>query len=275
MTPFFRLRRSAPAALALALAAVLAGCGSAPRVASPVSAAPTVQEAPPQGPVKADALKRAKLHTELASLYYSEGNMAVALDEIRQALDASSTYAQAYNVKGLIHLFLGEHGEAEASFQQALSLSRNDPEINNNYGYFLCQTGRARQSLQYFLIAVKDPLYPTPDWAYLNAGQCAARMGDDALALQYIERSYRLGPNNPATMLELANLRLKRGEARQARQLLMDMNRLQEPGPQALWLGVRIERALGDRSAEMSYATQLRRRFPDSPEAQEMKGEGR
>jgi len=202
--------------------------------------------------------------------------MAVALDELRQALDADSNYASAYNMKGLVHLYLGETGDAESSFQRALSLAGNDPEINNNYGYFLCQTGRVRQSLQYFLTAIKNPLYPTPERAYLNAGQCAARMGDDALALQYVERSLRLSPNNPTAMFELANLRLKRGEATQARQLLMDMNRLQDPGPQTLWLGVRIERALGDRSAELSYATQLRRRFPDAPETQEMlKGNGR
>ena len=268
MTLFFRLRPLSTATMGLALALVgLAGCGSSPRVPAPQ---PAVEDSAPQEPVKADAGKRAKLHTELASLYYSEGNMAVSLDELRQALEADSRYAPAYNVKGLVHLYLGEIGDAESSFQHALSLAGNDPEINNNYGYFLCKTGRERQSLQYFLAAIKNPLYPTPDRAYLNAGQCAAHMGDDALAMQYLERSLRLGPNNPVAMLELANLRLKRGEANQARQLLMDINRLQEPGSKALWLGVRVERALGDRSAEMSYAAQLRRRFPDSVEAQEM-----
>jgi type IV pilus assembly protein PilF len=34
-----------------------------------------------------------------------------------------------------------------------------------------------------------------------------------------------------------------------------------------LWLGVRIERRLGDRNSEASYALQLRNRFPDSREA--------
>lgn len=275
MTPFFRLRPIpvATLSLALALTAGLTACSTTPRAPA---AQPMAQDSSNQPPVKADGPKRAKLHTELASLYYSEGNMAVALDELRQALDADSNYASAYNMKGLVHLYLGETGDAESSFQRALSLAGNDPEINNNYGYFLCQTGRVRQSLQYFLTAIKNPLYPTPERAYLNAGQCAARMGDDALALQYVERSLRLSPNNPTAMFELANLRLKRGEATQARQLLMDMNRLQDPGPQTLWLGVRIERALGDRSAELSYATQLRRRFPDAPETQEMlKGNGR
>jgi type IV pilus assembly protein PilF len=34
-----------------------------------------------------------------------------------------------------------------------------------------------------------------------------------------------------------------------------------------LWLWLRVERKLGDRNAEASYAAQLRRSFPDSKEA--------
>ena len=37
-----------------------------------------------------------------------------------------------------------------------------------------------------------------------------------------------------------------------------------------LWLAVRIERKLGDRNSEESYALQLRKRFPDSRETQLM-----
>jgi len=35
-----------------------------------------------------------------------------------------------------------------------------------------------------------------------------------------------------------------------------------------LWLGVRIERKVGDRNAAANYAVQLRKRFPDAQETQ-------
>ena len=38
------------------------------------------------------------------------------------------------------------------------------------------------------------------------------------------------------------------------------------PPPEAIYLGVCIERKLGDRQAELSYTSQLRNRFPDSRE---------
>ena len=42
-----------------------------------------------------DARNRARLHTELASAYYSRGSMAIALDELRTAVEADSSYAPA------------------------------------------------------------------------------------------------------------------------------------------------------------------------------------
>ena len=38
------------------------------------------------------------------------------------------------------------------------------------------------------------------------------------------------------------------------------------PAPDALFLGMCIERRGGDRSAELSYVAQLRNRYPDAPE---------
>ena len=40
------------------------------------------------------------------------------------------------------------------------------------------------------------------------------------------------------------------------------------PTPEALWLGVRLERKLGNKAGEGSYASQLRSRYPTSREYQ-------
>jgi type IV pilus assembly protein PilF len=45
--------------------------------------------------------------------------------------------------------------------------------------------------------------------------------------------------------------------------LLQKISARTELPAQGLWLGVRIERQAADREAENSYATQLKRRFPD------------
>ena len=51
-----------------------------------------------------DPRNRAKLHTELASLYYSNGNLGVALEELRAATKADGNYAPAYGMYGLVYM---------------------------------------------------------------------------------------------------------------------------------------------------------------------------
>ncbi len=215
-----------------------------------------------------DARTRAKSHTDLAAAYYEGGNMAVALEEVRAALAADPGYAPAYNVQGLVEMDLKDQAAAEASFQRGLKLAPQDPDMNHNYGWFLCQTGREDQSIQWFLNAVRNPLYSTPARSYTAAARCLqSRNPQEAAA--YFERALRLDPNYVQAMLPYAELLYKRGELKQAKELLGRFGKLVgEPTAESLWLGVRIERKLGDQASERSYATQLRRRFANSAEYQ-------
>jgi type IV pilus assembly protein PilF len=211
---------------------------------------------------------RARAHTDLAAAYYELGKMAIALDEARIALAADASYAPAYNVLGLVHMDLKENREAEASFERALSIAPNDPDANHNYGWFLCQTGREQQAGRYFLAAVRNPLYATPHKSFAVAGACALRRNDEAEAIDYFERALRVEPNFMAAVLPLAQLRYRRGELDAARTLVARFNRQGEATAESLWLALRVERRLGDKTAENDYAEQLRRRFAGSREHQ-------
>ena len=214
---------------------------------------------------------RARIHTELGAMYFQAGNMPVALDELRIALETDSGFYQAYSVRGLVHAALKEHARAEADFQRALGIAPNDPEVNNNYGWYLCETGKERQSIAYFLNAVRNPLYETPDRAYANAGTCALRAGDLEGAQNYLLNAVQLSRDGAVmARLQLAKLFYRRGIYAEARIYLGDaLKMLETPTAEALWLGVRLERRLGDRAAEGSYAAQLRSRYPTSAEYQE------
>lgn len=253
--------------LALALAMSLGGCAGGPSG----SESGTATEAVSQTPAVGDARNRAKIHTELGSLYFQAGNMAVALEEIRVAVDADAGYAPAYNIRGLIHMYLRENAIADDNFRRALSLAAGDPEINNNYGWFLCQTGRGRESLAYFGNAIKNPLFATPEKSYVNAGICALKINDVAAAEDYLQKALRFGAKAVAAYYPLADLNYRRGRFDEARRLLAEFHRTGEPTAESLWLATRTERHLGDRGAEASFATQLRRRFPDSKESADMK----
>ena len=211
---------------------------------------------------------RARVHTELAAEYYSRGNMGVALEELRTATAADSTYAPAHSVFGLVYMELRENQLAEQSFERALRLAPNDGDINHNYGWFLCQTKREPQSIKYFMQAVRNPLYATPWRSYSAAGLCTMRTDNLKDAENYFQRALRLEPDEPQALLQLGQIRYRQGNMGEARKFVSRYNKLGNPSAESLWLALRIERKLGQLVAERSYANQLRRRFPGSPEYQ-------
>ncbi len=251
---------------AVLLMVILAGGAALPALAQ--QAVEAQSQRPAYG---TDPRARAKIHTELASLYFQDGNLAVALEELGVAIHADPGYAPAYNVRGLVRAYLRELTLAEEDFKKALGLASNDPEINNNYGWFLCENGKPRQAISYFLNAIKNPLYTTPDLAYANAGSCAVKAGDLEGAENYLTTAIRLnGPAALASRIHMANLQYAKGNLGEARKVLADALRVMEPPtPDALWLGLRIERKLGNREAESSFAAQLRGRYQESREYQE------
>lgn len=255
-------------AAALLAAALLAGC-AADGPAPAAGGAPSMDTGTIVGEV-GDPRNRAKLHTELAAAYYSHANMGVALEELRIAVAADPTYAPAHGLLGVVYQDLREHGLAESSFERALQLSPNDPDINHNYGWYLCQNKREQDSIKYFLQAIRNPLYPTPWRSYSAAGQCSIRMNDLKQAEAFLERALRLDADHPASMLGMGQVRYRQGNMDAARKLVTRYNKLVSPTAESLWLALRIERRLGERVAEMSYANQLRRRFPASPEYQRL-----
>jgi type IV pilus assembly protein PilF len=250
--------------LALAvLAWLLAGCASGPSS----SEAPSIETGTMVGEV-GDPRNRARVHTELASLYYSRGNMGVALEELRIATEADPNYASTHGMFGLVYMDLRENKLAEQSFERALSLSPSDPDINHNYGWFLCQTGREPASIKYFLQAIRNPLYPTPWRSYSAAGQCMLRSNDLKGAEELFQRALKLEPDDPPSLFQMGLIRYRQGQMEEARKLVSRYNKLVKPNAESLWLALRIERKLGERTAESSYALQLRRNFPGSPESQ-------
>lgn len=218
-------------------------------------------------------LEAARAHTELGSAYFGAGQLAVALEEFTIASQIYPKYAPAFYMLGLVHMELKEDAEAEAAFRRAIALDPTSSEAYNNYGWFLCQRGRIDEALKQFTTALKNPRYDTPEKAYVNAGICSLKRNDEESATGYFEQALKVQPNHPLALYNLADIAYRRGDLANAKSLLLRYMKTNAPSAEALWLGVRVERKLGDRASEQSYATMLRQRYPDAPQTQLLKAE--
>ena len=245
-----------------ALLVVLTGCVSQT----------AVETRPVTEPGAMDARRRAEVHTALAGEYYARGNFAVALQETRLAVKDDATYFPAYNMQGLVYMELREDVPAREAFDRALSLSPDNPEVLNNFGWFLCLRNETDRGLGMMDRASTDPLYATPEKAFFSSGLCLRRLGRKQEAEDRLRRAVLIRPDMVGALFNLAELTYERGALVESENYLVRSMRLSVPSIEALVLGVKIARGKNDKAAEASYMQQLRRRFPDSPQLRELEG---
>lgn len=252
--------RAATGALLLAL---LAGCTSTVMT-------PDGKQLPPEEPAATDPASRGRQAgtlLELASLYFSRGELKTALAEVNRALGFKPDYAKAYSLRGLIHAAMGDNGRAEQDFQRALELDPGDGDTLQAYGWFLCQNGRYGPAEAQFQAALAQPGYRTPALALRAMGTCQARDGRLPEAEASLQRSYQIDPANPATAFNLADVLYRRGQYQKAQFYVDRINaRPDQANAQSLWLGLKIEYKLGNRIQVQGLGSQLRSRYPLSPE---------
>lgn len=220
---------------------------------------------------KVSMQQASQYNVELGVAYMQQGRRDLAMQKLQLALKQNPDNASAYMSLGLLYNAMGDLPRADDNFQTALRKGPDDPQIENNYAVFLCQRGKPKQSEKYFLEAAQNPLYPTPEAAYTNAGVCANRIPDPGAAAQYFQKALNVNPNFPEALYQMARLSYQQKNYLGARAFIERFSSAApQPRPEVLLLGVRTERALGNNQDAANYAKQLVKLFPNSPEAQQL-----
>jgi type IV pilus assembly protein PilF len=215
-----------------------------------------------------EPVRRSRARLELAVAYFERGQMTTALDQVKLAIQSDPNSSEAYNLRGLIYANLGDQKLAEESFRHALQLNPSDADGMHNFGWYLCQQRRYPEADEYFRRALAVPQYREVPRTLLAEGVCQARAGELETAERTLSRSYELDPSSPATAVNLSEVLYRRGEYERARFYVRRVNNLEGvSNAQTLWLAARIENRLGNRQGVQDFGTQLRNRFPESPEA--------
>ncbi len=207
--------------------------------------------------------RSSNINVELGITYMKEGKYNTAMDRLQKAIRQNPANAQAYSSMALLNMRLEQIDEAEKNFDKAIKINPDDSGIRNNYGAFLCQRKRFQDAEQQFLLATKNPLYQTPEYAYLNAGKCTE---DKVQAEKYFRAALRDNPVLPGALLEMARLSLELKRYLSARAYLQRYHAVVEPDAASLWASVQVEDKLGDNNTMESHALLLKRKFPDSEE---------
>lgn len=209
----------------------------------------------------------AVINAKLGLGYLRQGNYDVAQTKLEKALQQDPKLAMAHHYIAELYRQTGSVQLASKHFERAVKLDPDNPLLLNNYGVFLCEQKRYKEADQYFLKIADMPAYKHPDEAYENAGLCALRIPDQALAEVYFRKALKTNPRLQNSLFQMAQLNYGTHEYLEARAFLQRFFSIAGYTPQGLWLGVRIEREMGDIAALTQYTKLLLDKFPDSEEA--------
>ncbi len=253
-------------AVGILFAAMLSvsGCSMPPSGASRVNSVSASEQSMSQEDL--EIRRRAHIRLELAANYFESGKATVALDEIKQSLATDPKYADAYNLRGLIYMRLNDYSQAEDSFNRALHESPQNFAIVHNYAWLLCQQEKYSEADQQFDRVLASRTYATRSKTLMTQGLCRVRAGESKKAENAFLEAYELDAGNPIVAYNLANLLLQRGELSRAQSYIRRLNNSDLADAASLWLGIKVEHALGDSVALGQLASQLKRRFSDSRE---------
>ena len=252
----------------------LAAC-SAPAARSVGEDGQGQDTATPEPSAAPAAQRRAGLRLALATAYYQQGQDEVALDELRQALASQPDLVPALNLRGLVHLRLGQWPQAERSLQRALALAPQDADVAHNLAWTLCQQPQAQPQTQaqyedmaaLFERALAQPGYANAARSWTALGVCQQRAARLPQAEASLTQAWRLEPANLAVAVLLAQLHGARSQWHQASQVLAQAHARLPASAQSLWLAVKVARKLDNQALFRQSAEQLRQEFGRSPQA--------
>lgn len=211
----------------------------------------------------ADNERAAKANSDLGIEYMRQGDYPRALGKLRKALEQDRTLVDAHSGIALLYQQLQEYGEAEVHFKKALSLSKGDPNVQNNYAVFLCSRERHQEALGYFLKVASNPIYPQPAAAYTNAGVCARRIPDAEQAETHFREALRRDPQFAEALAQMAFISYEKEDYLRARAFIQRYEATAPESPQMLLLGMRTERQLGNGQAANRYEQRLHSTYPE------------
>ncbi|GAA0395902.1 PilW family type IVa pilus biogenesis/stability lipoprotein TapF [Cocleimonas flava] len=208
-------------------------------------------------------------NSDLGIRYLQKGRLNLANEKLLKALEQNPNSAQSNHYYAILQQKLGNTKKAETYFLKAVNISPKNPEIRNNYGSFLCDSGRPQAAIKQFNVAINDPLYRTPEFAYTNAGICLRKTNNDAKAETYFRQALKKKSAFPSALLEMAKLYSDRGNYPRAQAFMLRYESVGHSSPEALELCSKINTKMGDHAKAGKCKAALLRLFPASKEAQQ------
>lgn len=214
-----------------------------------------------------DEAAAAEQYYLLGVQYMRNGNYRLARDRLQRAILFAPKMAVAHSTLALAFVQLDNQRLAAEHYEKAIRYAPGNFDVQNAYAVFLCQQQQFDRAIVYFDKAIA--VYENDDAQVMltNAGVCMVKKPDYELAEKYFRDALQRKSSYGEALIQLASLKHKTGNDLHARAFLQRYLAVNSVSASALFLGIEVEKSLGDKRASTDYGNQLLRDFPNSAEA--------
>lgn len=148
-------------------------------------------------------------NVQMGMAYLEQDKTVEAKQKFMLALQESPKLPSSWYAMAYFHEITGEPGLADQEYQKSIAIAPDSGEAHNNYGTFLCRTGRYNEAIGQFKLAIAEPKYMHDGSAYENAGICALQVPNKTLAYSLFQKALLNNPNLTNALLHFGQLSLE------------------------------------------------------------------
>lgn len=213
--------------------------------------------------------RSAKYNVQLGVGYLEQGDVERAKEKLLKAVKQAPQMPEAHYNLAHFYYLVDDFELADQHFNEAIKYAYDNTSgvlgtAYNNYGVFLCQTSKYKKAYEQFDNAAADQSYADSASAYENAGLCALKAGDKALAKANFEKAVKQNPFTAKSLIELTQLSVVERNYKQAKIYLQRYNSTGATNKRSLLLNLEIAKSLGEHNEILNIKTTLREKFPEA-----------
>jgi len=214
---------------------------------------------------------RAKTLTELGLAYYQLEKYQYAQENLERSLQLDSNNATTYQIFALIKQRSKEADKAQYYFDKALKLEPDNFDILTAYAVFLYEQDRHDEARVLLNQVVNAPFYKKTWVAYSYLGLYDLQNNQQRQAEIKFYKALQTDPEYSLALFEMAKIRYAKSEMMSARAFIERYFSVAGKTLDGLELGIKIETALQTYDLVEQYQLELKRSFPYSDAAANIK----
>lgn len=214
-------------------------------------------------PATFNAIEAARNRVSLGLTYLKNGNYVQAKTNLDKALEFAPRYGDAHFALAHYYQQVSEFELAKQYYEQAMSLDRNNPDLINSYGAFLCETGDYHQAKQYLLRAATSKSYNRSAETYENLAICSHRQGKADESLNYVRTALQHQPGRARSWYMFVELLVASQQWQEAKLAFRQYEKVVPVNADTLNLAIEIEQGLGNPKVAKGYQEMLEALYPD------------